>query len=880
MILLDKEVAPMFELPKTVRVALGAASYGISDRRLTPAVTGKVILVTGASSGVGRATAHRLAAHGATVIAVARRAALLEQLRTETAGFTGSVHPYPADLSNPDDCAALIERVLAEHGHIDVFVNNAGKSIRRWLSDSLDRWDNVEDTARINYLGPVRLVLSLLPSMRARRDGHIVNISTAGVHAPAVGWTAYIATKSAFNAWMRGAAPELRADGISVSTVHLQLVRSDMLGPYRIYRYTPSMSTEEAASLVCRAIVDRPLAIRPWWERAAAPVSYALDNSRAAQRMLTLYAKAGNWNNRPVDWAGPIGRVEQTANLLDDAVTVAGWLPASGVLGLLPPSRIPQLAFALRDGAGLATTLSAFAARFPDRPAMIDDDGPVTAAELDRQVRRLAAALRARWDIRRGQRVGVLCRNHRGFVVAAYAAARLSADLVPLNYGFAGPQIGEVLARERVELLLYDGEFHTEIAKSGYRGRRVVVRGAAGGLPTMAELVAASGPPVREPAAGGSIILLTGGTTGVPKGAPRQLGWGAARTGMPGLRPRMVLAIADLARVQPIPRLGEPMVIAPPLHHTYGFLALVAAFLMGSTVLVHERFDAATVLADIERHRVRIACLVPTMLQRIMALPPAARRGYRVDSLQMVVCGAAPLPPWLATAFLDEFGDVLFNGYASTETGAGTIATPADLRAAPGTVGRPPTGIVDIRIVDREGREVPVGVIGRVVNKNPSMFHGYSDGRTKEMVDGYMDSGDLGHFDAEGRLYIDGRSDDMIVSGGENVFPQEVEEALLAHPAVADAGAVGVADDDFGQRLAAAVVLEDGRGTSVAALQRHIKATLANYKVPRDIVFVPELPRTTAGKLRRQQLPEVIARARAAAAVAPDAALGSDRSSI
>ncbi|MTE15782.1 AMP-binding protein [Nocardia sp. CT2-14] len=584
--------------------------------------------------------------------------------------------------------------------------------------------------------------------------------------------------------------------------------------------------------------------------------------------MLTLSAKAGNRNNRSVDWTGPIGRVERTANLFDAAVTAAGRIRASGALGLVPPTRIPQLAWALRGGVGLATVLAAFAARFPDRPAMIDDDGPITAADLDRQVQRLAAALRARWDVRRGQRVGVLCRNHRGFVIAAYAAARLSADLVPLNYGFAGPQIGEVLDRERIGLLLYDGEFHTRIDESGYQGRRVVIRGAAGGLPTVAELVAAGGPPVRGPAGGGSIIMLTGGTTGVPKGVPRTLGVRAAGSALAGSIPGMVAALGDLAEVEPIPRLGRPMVIAPPLHHTYGFLAIAGAFLLGSTALVHERFDAETVLADIERHRVQIACLVPTMLKRIMDLPPDDRRGYHVESLRMVVCGAAPLPPWLATAFMDEFGDVLFNGYASTETGAGTFATPADLRAAPGTVGRPLTGIVDIRIVDGDGRELPAGVTGRIVNKNPSMFQGYSDGKTKEMVGEHMDSGDLGHLDAAGRLFVDGRSDDMIVSGGENVFPQEVEEALLAHPAVADAGVVGVPDDDFGYRLAAAVVLEPGARTGARALQRHIKATLATYKMPRDIVFVAELPRTTVGKLRRQQLPEVIARARADAAAA------------
>ncbi|WP_067723393.1 SDR family NAD(P)-dependent oxidoreductase [Nocardia yamanashiensis] len=851
----------MIELPKSVRIALGAASYGISDRRLAPAVTGKVILVTGASSGVGRATAHRLARNGATVIAVARRARLLGELRDELSGAPGSIHPYPTDLTDMDACADLVERVLAEHGHVDVFVNNAGKSIRRWLSDSLDRWDNFDDTNRINYLGPIRLVLSLLPGMRARRAGHIVNISTAGVHMPAVGWTAYIASKAAFNSWMRGAGPELRADGITCTAVHLQLVRSEMLGPYRIYRYTPSMSTDEAASLVCRAIVDRPLAIRPWWERAAAPMSYALDSSPLAQRLMTRYVQAGNWNNRPVDLAGPLGRMEAAANLLDDAVTLAGRIPAAGALNLLPPSRIPHTAAALRGGVSLATTLALFAARFPDRPAMIDDYGPITAADLHEQVERLAAAMRERWNIRRGSKVGVLCRNHRGFVVAAYAAARLSADLVPLNYGFAGPQIGEVLRREGIDLLCYDGEFHGEITRSGYTGRRLVVRGVAGGLPTVAELVAAGGTPVREPARGGAIILLTGGTTGVPKGVARG---GSSRDVLPmltTLHPRMLTAITDFARFEPIPRLGHPMIVAPPLHHTFGFVALPAAFLLGSTAIVHERFDAETVLADIERHDVRIACLVPTMLGRIMALPEADRRDYRTDSLQMVLCGAAPLSPWLAAAFMDEFGDVLFNGYASTETGAGAVATPADLRAAPGTVGKPPSGLVDIRIVDERGREVPTGHTGRIVNRNPAMSRGYTDGRAKTMVGRHMDSGDLGHFDAQGRLFIDGRSDDMIVSGGENVFPQEVEAALAAHPAVADAGAIGLPDTEFGQRLAAVVVLEPGAQVTADALRAHIKSTLANYKVPRDIVFAAELPRTTAGKLRRQQLPEVIAAA-------------------
>ena len=202
---------------------------------------------------------------------------------------------------------------------------------------------------------------------------------------------------------------------------------------------------------------------------------------------------------------------------------------------------------------------------------------------------------------------------------------------------------------------------------------------------------------------------------------------------------------------------------------------------------------------------------------------------------------------------MDQFGHVLYNAYASTEVGAGTLATPADLRTAPGTVGKPATG-VKLRILDEHGKQLPTGQTGRIFIGSPLLFEGYTGGGNKEIVDGLMSTGDLGHLDPQGRLYIDGRDDDMIVSGGENVFPQEVEDLLFGHGAVADAAVFGVEDEQFGQRLAASIVLADGASASEDELREYVRERLARHKVPREIAFVDALPRTSTGKLRRGEL--------------------------
>ena len=209
--------------------------------------------------------------------------------------------------------------------------------------------------------------------------------------------------------------------------------------------------------------------------------------------------------------------------------------------------------------------------------------------------------------------------------------------------------------------------------------------------------------------------------------------------------------------------------------------------------------------------------------------------------------------PDVVTRFMDEFGDVIYNNYNATEAGMIATATPEDLRAAPDTAGRPAVG-TEIRIYDETFTEVPAGTVGRIFVKNSTQFDGYTSGTTKDFHDGFMSSGDLGRVDAAGRLFVVGRDDEMIVSGGENVYPIEVEKTLTARPDVAEATVLGVDDEQYGQRLTAFVVLADGAGATGADLKAHVRENLANYKVPREIAILTELPRGSTGKILRNEL--------------------------
>jgi len=437
-------------------------------------------------------------------------------------------------------------------------------------------------------------------------------------------------------------------------------------------------------------------------------------------------------------------------------------------------------------------------------------------------------------EVSEGSRVGVMCRNHAGFVVATFAAMWADADLVLLNTDFGGAQLGNVMQGEGLDVIVHDAEFVDVIAASGFVGLALVADAEGDG--TIVSLEAEGCSPPRGGGRHGRLVIMTSGTTGSPKGSRRD--------------PEALGAIAPISSLlQGIGlRSGDPIVILPPLFHGFGLAYFLMAMTFGCPVSVVRRFDAADVLAQIERDRVQVMFGVPVMLSRILAVPAGQRPD--VSSLRAVQSGAAPLSAELAARFMDDFGDVLFDVYGSTETGWSTLARPDDLRNAPGTVGRPLRG-VSVRILGDDDRPVAAGVVGGVFIDSGMTAPLYTDGRGKRVVDGHVSTGDLGHLDPDGRLFIDGRDDDMIVSGGENVFPGEVEDLLGTHPGVVEAYVHGVDDEEFGQRLSALVVRQPGADVSGDQLKAFVRDRLARFKVPRDVEFVDALERTATGKVKR-----------------------------
>jgi acyl-CoA synthetase (AMP-forming)/AMP-acid ligase II len=338
----------------------------------------------------------------------------------------------------------------------------------------------------------------------------------------------------------------------------------------------------------------------------------------------------------------------------------------------------------------------------------------------------------------------------------------------------------------------------------------------------------------------GKLIVLTSGTTGTPKGAKRPTPKGFGPAG------------AILSRI-PV-RFGEAALISAPLFHSWGFAAFQLGMLHGQTLVLQRRYDASAVLAAIEQERVTTLYAVPVMLQRILDLPPERLDKADTSSLRVVAVSGSALTSALAGRFIEVFGPVVYNLYGSTEVSWATIATPQDMRTAPGTVGTAPLGTV-LRILDHDGKPVPPGQEGRIFVGNDMLFEGYTrDGATADAIDGLIGTGDLGRFDEHGLLHITGRSDDMIVSGGENVHPGPVEELICSWPEVREAAVLGVEDKQFGHRLAAYLVLTPGAALDAETVRGRVREALAQFAVPRDVEFLDELPRNATGKILRRAL--------------------------
>jgi fatty-acyl-CoA synthase len=515
--------------------------------------------------------------------------------------------------------------------------------------------------------------------------------------------------------------------------------------------------------------------------------------------------------------------------------------------GLIRPMRPDKLARVVeryvRLGASPALGSASNAITVPDHVAIVDEAGSLTWERTHRRSNALARALRDE-GVEEGDGVAIMCRNHRYFIEATMACAKLGAVALYLNTAFAGPQLKDVMEREDPAALIYDQEF-TELLSGVSEGIRHFVaweEKEGTDRTTLEQLISGShGEDLDPPTEHGRYIILTSGTTGTPKGAQRS-------------EPEGLGALAALFSKIPR-RYGETAMIAAPLFHSWGFLHFMLSLPTAATMVLRSRFDPEDTLQATAEHRARVLAVVPVMMQRILALPDEVKRRYDVSALEVTAASGSSLPGELATRWMDQFGDNLYNLYGSTEVAWATIATPEDMRAAPGTAGRPPRGTV-IRIVDEDGNDVPEGETGRIFIGNQMAFEGYTGGGDKEHLGDLLSSGDVGHFDEGGRLFIDGRDDEMIVSGGENVFPREIEDLLSDHESVSEAAAIGIEDEQFGQRLRAFVVREDGSEISEDELKDHVKANLARFKVPREIVFVDVLPRNATGKVLKRELAE------------------------
>jgi fatty-acyl-CoA synthase len=490
-----------------------------------------------------------------------------------------------------------------------------------------------------------------------------------------------------------------------------------------------------------------------------------------------------------------------------------------------------------RWGSGVASGYIVAAMFSPDRPAIVDEDDVLTFAEVDTRTNALANAL-AEHGVGQGDRVAIICRNHRGFIEATVSLDKLGTNALYVNIESSASAIADLLARQSVRTVLYDADLYGSGVVSGREFR--VEFGEAGTDASVEDLIAAGDPtPPTPPSRRGHHIVLTSGTTGDFKGAVRPQ----------PTTPGQTSAIYSMIPFRP----GDATVIAAPLFHSWGLGNLLLSLPLASTIILRRRFDAEETLRAVAAHGAGALVLVPVMLRRILQLTPATLERYDLASLRIIASSGSALDGRLAERAMAVFGDVVYNLYGTTEVAWATIATPADLRAAPGTVGRAPQG-TEVRLLDDDLREAAVGERGRIFVSNGFVFEGYTDTSGEEVIDGLVATGDVGHFDGEGRLFLDGRTDEMIVSGGENVYPREVEELLSGHGEIEEAAVVGVPDAEFGQRLRAFVVLRDGSGLDEAGVRSFVKDRLARYKAPRDVVLVEALPRNAAGKVLKREL--------------------------
>jgi fatty-acyl-CoA synthase len=547
---------------------------------------------------------------------------------------------------------------------------------------------------------------------------------------------------------------------------------------------------------------------------------------------------------------------EAAGRLAGDAALFAKLLGASGLTRTVRPLALPSflpVAIATRGGPHLAPMWHARSQ--PRTLAAASDRRSLSYAELDAEANQLARALVTR-GVAPGDRVALLLPNSVEHVVAQQALARLGASAVQIGYRLKPAEIAYIFEHaEPAALITYAGGAAAareamEMARPGLAERTLITELAAEATRPMGdryEDALASERPDRPPSGAdarrGSLIVYTSGTTGRPKGATRSL----RQTGL--------VAFAEMA-LRVGMRHDDRHLVVCPLYHS-GAVAFANLMLaLGASLYVRDHFDPEAFLADVANHQITSAFVVPTMLVRILELPEATRRRYDTSSLRWIMSGAAPLAPETANRFQAAFGPILWNFYGATETGLVTLAGPEDHAARPGTVGRALRGN-EIRILGEDGAPVAPGEVGELYVHNAMLIAGYhrDEGATaSSMRDGFFSVGDLARIDEDGYLYLASRVHDMVISGGVNIYPREIEDRLYEHPDVADAAVVGLPDPEWGEVVAAFVVPRAGSTLEAEALIGFCRETLAGFKCPRRVEVVEELPRSPTGKVLKRVL--------------------------
>ncbi len=495
---------------------------------------------------------------------------------------------------------------------------------------------------------------------------------------------------------------------------------------------------------------------------------------------------------------------------------------------------------------GPTAILAVHALRDGAKDALADEGKRLSYGELDATIDRLARAFVAR-GVNKGDRVALMMRNCRHYLLAQWAITRIGGVAVQIGYRLKAAEVAHILENAGPVLIVHHPEY-AQTLEEAVKLSRTAPPGGLFDVPDGVERLIANAPSggaVRNDGAAqsGGMMVYTSGTTGKPKCA--------RRTFEKSLHDSVIDFIASVG----IHRDDRHLVVCP-LYHSAAPAFIALTYLVGGTVILREHFDPEEVLRTIERERVTSAFMVPTMLGRIASLPKDTLDRYDRSSIRWLMSGAAPLPTDTARRVLQVFGDVLFNFYGATETGLVTLAGPRDHLARPGTIGRALLGN-EIRLLDEDGRDVPQGEVGELYVRNSMLVEGYHrDGEAtrRAMRDGFFSVGDLARVDADGFYYLADRKHDMVISGGVNIYPLEIEQRIHEHPAVLECAVVGVPDPDWGESLRAFVVLRPGSSLDLDELRGWCKDVLADYKCPRTLEVRDALPRLPTGKVLRREL--------------------------